>query len=302
MRIGYPCLNYSLGEAPSTTFRLKSYSEERLRAAVEYNLGMIQKMLAFNADHQLLFFRLHSGIVPFASHPICSFKWKKAFADTFVAIGAYVRSQRMRISMHPDQFTLINSPSQEIFERSVRELIYHVELLEAMGLRENAKIQIHVGGVYGDKEASLKRFIERFGLLPEPVRKRLVIENDDRLFDLQDCLRLHNATGVPILFDTFHHEVLPTRHTLLEALQAAAATWRRTDGPPMIDYSSQLAGERRGNHSHSLNADHFKAFLKGSQRWDGDVMLEIKDKEKSAIQALALAQGDSRLNSTNPAG
>jgi UV DNA damage endonuclease len=109
------------------------------------------------------------------------------------------------------------------------------------------------------------------------------------LFDLNDCLAIHAKTGVPILFDTFHHEVLPTQHSLSEALQAAAATWARKDGPPMIDYSSQMKGARRGCHSETLDEDDFETFLETKGSWDGDVMLEIKDKEKSALKAVALA-------------
>ena len=84
--------------------------------------------------------------------------------------------------MHPDQFVLINSPSEEIFEKSIRDLIYHEEVLSLLGLDSTHKIQIHVGGMYGDKTTAIERFVKRFEALPERIKKRLVIENDDRLF------------------------------------------------------------------------------------------------------------------------
>jgi len=118
--------------------------------------------------HKILFFRITSDIVPFASHSICRFDWQKHFEKQFEAIGNFIRKHEMRISMHPNQFILINSIDKKILERSVRELTYHTEILDLMGLDTSAKIQIHVGGVYGDKKRSKQRFISRF----EKLRKR----------------------------------------------------------------------------------------------------------------------------------
>ena len=294
MRIGYPCMNYTLG-AGCTTFRLKSYSETRLIDSVTANLHALDAMLRFNVENGLLMFRMVSQMVPFASHPVCQFDWLTHFKGRFRELGAFIQKHGVRISMHPDQFTLINSPSPDIYQRSVAELNYHAQVMDAMQLPPTGKIQIHVGGLYGDREGAIARFAERYKLLSAEVQRRLVIENDDRLFSLSDCLRIHEAVGVPILFDTFHQEVLPNGMPVKEALRASAKTWRTTDGLPMLDYSSQLKDERRGNHAHSLDDAHFKKFLSGSKGWDGDVILEIKDKEKSAIRAVALAVKDNRL-------
>ena len=139
MRIGYPCINTSL-ECRNRTFRLKSYSEERLIETVESNLDCLRRTLEFNAARGLLFFRIHSGFVPFASHPVCRFDWKSFFRDKFARSGEFIRAQGMRISMHPDQFTLLNSLDEGIFDRSVRELSYHCDLLELLGTGPSAKI------------------------------------------------------------------------------------------------------------------------------------------------------------------
>jgi UV DNA damage endonuclease len=103
--------------------------------------------------------------------------------------------------MHPDQFVLINSPKEWIVDSSVRELTYHCSILDLMGLVESAKIQVHVGGAYGDKIWAMKTFEKNYNTFLSPnVRKRLVIENDDRLYNVNDCLIIHDRTGVPILF------------------------------------------------------------------------------------------------------
>lgn len=188
--------------------------------------------------------------------------------------------------MHPDQFVLINSPSREIVGRSVAELEYHCRVLDLMGLDSSAKVQIHVGGVYGDKPAAIGRFVRQYGRLKPFVRKRLVIENDDGLFSLRDCLLVHEKTGIPVLFDVFHHKCNSDGESVREAVKLAAATWKKKDGVLMADYSSQKKGGRFGAHTENIDLEDFAEFLKEARGADFDVMLEIKDKEKSALLAI----------------
>jgi UV DNA damage endonuclease len=297
MKIGYPCVNLSVACKSNRTFRLKSYSEQRLISTVENNLDCLLEILRFNVANDLLFFRITSDLVPFASHPICRFDWISYFEEKFQDIGDYIRTHNIRISMHPDQFTLINPPDGEVFERSLRELIYHAEVLDSMSLDDDAKIQIHVGGVYGDKRASSIRFIERFIKLPAAVGKRLVIENDDRSYTLEDCLRINSKTGIPVLFDLLHHEANNSGQTVPEAFEMFYSSWREKDGIPMVDYTSPRISGRKGTHSESIDIAHFREFLKVTKPYDFDIMLEIKDKEHSAIKAAELAKSDDRFSS-----
>ncbi len=296
MRIGYPCINTSVGCKSSRTFRLKSYSEKRLMETVENNLDCLGRILRFNLRHNILFFRITSDLVPFASHPICKFDWQGSFGKRFKGIGDFIKNCDMRISMHPDQFTLINSLDNRVFENSVRELVYHAQILDLMELGTSAKIQIHVGGVYGDKETSMRRFVERFEMLDEIVKRRLVIENDDRRYNLKDCLKISAEVGIPILFDVFHHEVNNSGETVKEAFELFAPTWKPEDGLPMVDYSSQLPSDMKGKHAETLNLGIFREFLEETKPFDFDIMLEIKDKEMSALKAIEIASQDDRFS------
>ena len=198
--------------------------------------------------------------------------------------------------MHPDQFTLLNSLKEDIFQRSVCELNYHTNVLDLMQLDSSAKIQIHVGGVYQDKKASMQRFIGRLSRLEDNIRQRLVIENDDKLFNIEDCLQINEEKGIPVLFDAFHHRVNSTSAAFSKALKLTQRTWNcKKDGVQMVDYSSQrLDGSPRA-HAESIDLDDFSSFLGETKPADFDVMLEIKDKEKSAIKAIALASRDPRF-------
>ncbi len=298
MRIGYPCINRTLNCSASSTFRLKSYSEARLKTSIKNNLDCLLRILQFNLEHKLFFFRISSDLVPFASHPVNKFRWQEYFRDKFEGIGEFIVKNRIRISMHPDQFTLINSIKDEIFERSKRELVYHAEILDLMKLDTSAKIQIHVGGAYGDKKASMERFVARFNRLPDFVVRRLVIENDDKLYDVNDCLKISEEIKIPVLFDVFHHKLNNSAsQTLKGTFGDVVKSWNeKRDRVPMVDYSSQEPKGLPRQHSETINLEDFCFFLKQSEPFDFDVMLEIKDKEKSAIRAIESVVNDWRLH------
>lgn len=252
-------------------------------------------MLKFNVKNNILFFRITSDLVPFASHPICSFDWHAYFRDKLNQTGKYIKANGIRISMHPDQFTLINSPDEGVFERSVKELLYHAQVLDAMGLDSTAKIQMHVGGVYGDKEKSMARFVKNFHKVPNVVRKRLVVENDDMNYTLKDCFEISVATGIPLLFDVFHHTINGSGESIWQAFRIFHGTWQKKDGLPMVDFSFQGVGKIKGGHAETIDVKLFEKFLAETMPCDFDIMLEIKDKEQSAIKAVEVANKDRRF-------
>ena len=296
MKIGYPCINQSLTCRSSRTFRLRNYTDERLLATAEGNLECLGEILLYNINNGVLFFRITSDLIPFASHPVCTANWQGVFREPFAALGALIRDHGMRISMHPDQFNLLNAKDPAILERTIRELAYHAEVLNLLGLDSDAKIQIHVGGVYGDREASIARFIDRYPNLPEAILRRLVIENDDRRYTARDCLAIHDETGIPIIFDNLHHRVHAAgEEPVNDIFPEVAATWAPRDGLPMVDYSTQDPDGRPGKHAATINIPEFQAFTQAIRPFDADIMLEIKDKEESAVKALAALDGDERL-------
>ena len=310
MKIGYPCINNSVPHTSPSTFRLVSYSENRLIQTIRDNLIHLNQILKYNVKNNLLFFRISSDLIPFASHPICKFSWYKFFQSEFKQIGDYIKKYNIRITMHPDQFVILNSPDNKIVENSINELKYHSRVLDTMCLDDTAKVQIHVGGVYGNKVEAKDRFIKTYNnnskLLVsddvDSIKRRLVIENDDRLYSLKDCLQINQQTGIPIVFDSFHHECYSNdeeEELLLQiALQRAMSTWKSSeDGLPIVDYSSQDTrnkednkSSRKGKHAKTIDTSLFRKFLKETEGLDFDIMLEIKDKEKSALKALEVAR------------
>jgi UV DNA damage endonuclease len=117
--------------------------------------------------------------------------------------------------MHPDQFVILNAFNEKVTTSSINELEYHCNILDAMDLDQTGKVQIHVGGVYGDNAKARKRFIECYSTLNESIKKRIAIENDDHLFNLQDCLDINELTGIPVVLITFIMNALITKKNQL---------------------------------------------------------------------------------------
>ncbi len=134
MRIGYPCINRSIGCTGNRTFRLASYSDRRHLETVQSNISCLARILAWNLAHEILFFRITSDLVPFASHPVCTSGWQNHAADDLAGIGDFISASGIRISMHPDQFIILNSPDPRLTERSISELAYHAEVMDLMDL------------------------------------------------------------------------------------------------------------------------------------------------------------------------
>jgi len=286
VKIGYVSTNRSLCKADSTV-RLDHL--EKVREVSERNLRCLKRTLIWNIDHDILFFRISSNTIPFASHPKMTLNWRDELGDQLRSVGDIIMG-RIRISMHPGQYVVLNSNRREVVESSVAELKYHADLLDSMGV--DGYIQIHVGSSQGGKKEGLRRFQENFYLLPENVMKRLAIENDDRVYTVSDCLNLWDVLRTPVVFDNLHHDLNNNGESLEDALRMVRNTWKGSR--PMTDYSSQEVGEKSGVHASTLSISHFLDYVK---RVDNvDVMLEIKDKEKSALRAVEILKEIGKLD------
>ncbi len=285
MKIGYACQNLELQANTNNTFRLASYSEPKIIHTIEKNFEGLYKILDFNIKNNLLFFRLGSSFIPFASHPICKFDWADYFQDYFIKLSNILKKNKFRISMHPGQFVVLNSKKESVISSSINELEYHSRLLDLLNLDESAKIQIHVGFPQGDKEKAKNDFLKNFDKLSKSVKKRLIIENDEHYFGVNDCLDIHKSIKIPILFDTFHYSILNEGKPIQEIFDIISKTWRNRDGLPMVDYSSQDQNGRKGKHCPTININDFQDTISKLLHKDFDLMFEIRDKEKSTIKA-----------------
>ena len=189
------------------------------------------------------------------------------------------------MSTHPGQYTVLNSPHPSIAGAAVSELVYHATLLDALGADATCKIVLHVGGLYGGSEQlAMSRFVAAAKRLPDAVRRRLVVENDDRLFDADEVLVAGRAAGIPVVFDWLHHQANPCRRAISEVVSDVFHTWSDVDGRPKVHLSSQAGAGAVGAHAQFVDVRDVIAFLEIAPRTRFDCMLEAKEKDRALLR------------------
>lgn len=283
IRIGYVGSNTALPTA-SRTFRIAGYSEERMLSVSRSNILALENILMWNLERNITLFRVTSNLIPYASSPLNSGSWKEVFHPDFVRIGRIIRASGMRVSMHPGQFTVLSTPVETFYSNTLRELDYHDAVLSLMGLDSFHKIIIHGGGAYGNKEYHVGLLLERLDALPSPLRRRLVLENDEKVYNAAEVLDICRRGGLPGLFDVFHHEVLPSLEgmTTRQVILLFAETW--SGERQKVHYSNQDPARPKGAHSETIDVEQFRAFYESVRDLDLDIMLEVKDKQASVLK------------------
>ena len=286
MSIGYACLNIGTPNTNIRSVMQRNATPEKLTEVTEHNLAALEKMIDYNRKNNIQLFRISSDLIPFGSSPVNTLVWPEIHKEAFDRIGSKIRKSGMRVSLHPGQYTVLNSPTEDVVERAITDLVYHDKILIALGTDQTNKIVLHVGGIYGDKKEALERFEQNFRRLPEAVRNRLIIENDDRLYNIEDVLTLAHRLHVPAVYDNLHHAINPPPSGGTDPYWIAEAkkTWKTADGNQKIHYSQQALDKRPGAHTDTIDLETFLTFHEQLEDKQIDIMLEVKDKNLSAVK------------------
>ncbi len=274
----------------NTTVKSNSQMErtaalEKLARLCRENAEALQSSLEYCAEHNIGCFRINSQILPLKTHPECGYDMQdlpegKAIVKLFKQCGQYAREHQIRTCFHPDQFVVLNSPREEVVERSIAELEYQSEVAEWV----NADVvNIHGGGAYGDKESALAQFAENFQRLSKRVRSRLTVENDDTTYSPADLLPLCRKIGIPLVYDAHHHRCLSDELSIEEATEQAIQTW---DREPMFHISSPLEGwkgPKPHRHHDFINVRDFPDCWKNREL---TVEVEAKAKEQAVLKLM----------------
>ena len=237
MNLGYACINTALSENKITTnrtMRRKTFDAKGIDYVSDLALANVKDLktyIQWNNEMKIKLFRLSSQIFPWSDEYFVShLKDYDEIASIMLEVGKIAKDAGQRLTMHPGPYNCLASPTKKVVEKTIRELNFHSEQFNMMGYDPSPynKINIHVGGAYGDKESTLKRFCDNFELLNDDTKKRLVVENDDspNEYSVKDLVNgVHLRIGIPITFDYFHHKFNTGGLTEEEALIVASATW-----------------------------------------------------------------------------
>lgn len=288
MNIGYACLTRGVPGIEYRTSLQKNASETVLLDLIGHNLNALENAIRYNIRSGIRLFRISSDLIPFGSSPVNQLNWSDIFAADWQRIGKLIRDGGQRVSMHPGQYTVLNSPRDEVVARAVDDLIYHARVLDCLELDNSHKIILHIGGQYGDKPAAIERFCANSQQLPADIRQRLVIENDDRSYTIDDVFEIGKKMAIPVVFDNLHHLLnhRPGELNMVTWINRCQSLWQKADGAQKMHYSQQDTAKKGGSHSQTIAVQEFVDFCHSLARKDLDIMLEVKDKNLSARKCL----------------
>ena len=310
MNIGYACINMQLsypqkrggkekGVKPITTGRSmikRTYESKGLDYASELTLANamdLDRIIDWNILNGYNFFRITSGLAPWKSE----YEWDDL--KDISMIRTYLRSagikcgtHNVRITSHPGPFNVLTSPHEHVVENCIKDLTDHASTFDMMGLSKTPynKINIHIGGAYGDKPAAMERFCKNFERLPESVQSRLTVENDDKasMYSVKDLYNgIYKRIGIPIVFDYHHHRFCTGDLSEKAALELACSTW--PEGiTPVVHYSESRSAEQLDESIRpQAHSDYVYDYI-DTYGNEVDIMIEAKHKELAVAKYLEL--------------
>lgn len=300
LRLGYACINTYLQKKniiSSRTARLKTIKTagiDLLKELSSENVKDTMKILEWNLENKIYVFRISSEICPHAANPQVArpkgWPYKttydlKFLEPKFKEIGNFARKHGMRLTMHPGQTNNLGTPHDHVLESTQADLHMHTEILDMIdpGCEMGCFMIIHGGGAYGDKANTLIRWRKNFLQLPQRIQRRIVLENDDRTYTVDDLLPLCLDLNIPLLFDTFHYELNHTNESLRIQMVSIVRTWRKRKWRLKLHISEQDPhSNHKGSHS-QLVEEIPKYVFQLAKQVPLDLMVEAKGKEKAVM-------------------
>lgn len=246
-KIGYACINLSLSKDKISTNRgmiKKTFDTKGLSYVSDIiilNLKDLITIINWNEKNIIRNYRMSSDMFPWFTHyNISELPNINDINKLMIEAGSIITKFQHKVSFHPGPFNCLASPNIDVVNKTIYELEQHSLLMDMMNLDKSPfyNINIHVGGVYGDKKLTIKRFIENFNMLSDSLKKRLTLENDDNIngYTIKDLYEIYEKTGIPIVFDTLHYHCNPGDMSYLDSLNLALSTWNNVI--PEIHHSS----------------------------------------------------------------
>ena len=275
IRLGYACICNSVKET-FHTINYTNYSKNNnindIYNVIYKNFDTLKKTIIFNKKNNIHFYRLTSNFIPLST--LLDFDYIKHFKDNYKEICNLISNER--IDMHLSEYCVLNSTNPKVVENSIKEIIYHYNLLKAFNIKPN--LILHIGSSAFGKEKSITRFINNFKKLDKDIQKSIILENDDKVFNVEDTLKLCQTLNIPFVLDVHHDFCNKSPNDLLFYLENIFKTWNST---PKIHFSSQKTKKEFRSHNDYINSDDFISFLEKIKflNADIDIMLEAKAKD-----------------------
>ena len=294
-RLGYVAISLTLEDF--FHFRTLSYSNyqklkeeeqrKRLDEIIRHNFNVLKKILYYNIDNHIYFYRMSHNIIPLATHDKVKLDYIQPYQKEWKEIGDIIKKYKLRVDIHPDQFCVLNSHRVEVVENSFKILEFNQKIFNAMDY-DDGKIILHIGSSVNGKEASMLRFEENFKKLDSSIQKRIILENDDKVYTIEDTLFLCEKLNIPMVLDYHHYLCHHTKYNIKEYLNRIFSTWKHSQLSPKIHFSSPKSKKEKRAHSFYIEFKGFKKFLDCIELFniDIDIMLECKGKDEALFRLM----------------
>lgn len=292
IHLGYVSISKTLDITPSKTLTYTEFKKNndfnKLNNIIIENLTNLEKIIDYNIKNNIHFYRLTSNLIPLATIKEINFDYIKKYIDYYQRIGNKIKKYNIRVDTHPREFCVLNSTKKEIVENSINILKYHYNILKALDIK-NKIIILHIGSSVFGKDQSIKRFINNFNKLPNYLKECIVIENDDKVYNVLDCLNLCEKLNIPMVLDYHHHICNNDNINIDDYLERIFNTWKIT---PKIHFSSPKNKTKKDFRSHHdyIDINYFITFLEKIKplNIDLDIMLECKAKDDALFKLIRL--------------
>lgn len=279
IRLGYVAIATCLDITPSKTITLTEFNKfkdfEKLDKIIKENLESLDKIIDYNIKNEIHFYRLTSKLIPLST--LFEFDYINKYKKYYDKIAEKIKKYNIRVDVHPDQFCVLNSTKKEVIENTFKILEYHYKILKALNIKDKIII-LHVGSSVLGKENSIKRFINSFYKLPKYLQNCIALENDDKVYNVKDCLYLCNKLNIPFVLDYHHHLCNESDFNYEDILK----TWKIK---PKVHFSSPKNKTKKDIRSHHdyIEVDTFIDFIK-QLPYDVDIMIEAKMKDEALFR------------------
>lgn len=292
VRLGYVAITKTLDNITSssslsyTIYKNLDDNDNKLYDVILSNLKDLKEIIIYNIKNEIHFYRMSSAMIPLATHNEVHFDYIKPYKDLYNDIGSLIKKANMRVDFHPNQFCVLNSTSPKVIQNTVEILKYHESLLKEFHV-DNPLILLHVGSMAGGKKRAISRFISNFKKLPESIQKMIALENDDKVYTVEDVLEICEKLSIPCVLD-YHHYMCNHVEKIENLLPRIFNTWKKAK--PKIHFSSPKSKLRREFRSHHdyIDSPSFISFMDILKKYDVDVdiMLEAKAKDEALFKLI----------------
>ena len=258
-----------------------------LTKRIKLNFKNFEKVLKYNYDNKIKFYRMTHTMFPLLTHPSININYKEVFKEDFKRLKEKINKYNIRIDTHPDEFCLLTSDKDIVTNNSIDILKFHLEIFKLLGI--NGRCVLHIGSSKPTKEEALNRFKDNFNKLPKELKNLIILENDDKTYTVSDTLTLCEELNIPMVLD-YHHFICnhDKNEKINKLLPRIIKTWDNTNLNPKMHFSTSLNSKQKRNHSTYLNYNFFIKFLKLLKplNADIDIMLEAKGRDEALFRLI----------------